>query len=72
MSLYVFSKAHEVALVLGEHIDLCVYISSRALLTRCLWPAALPGDVAPLIAVNGDSMCRHHFLHHAFLAVIII
>lgn len=45
MSLYVFSKAHEVALVLGERIDLCVYFQQR--LTHTVpAAAALPGEVA--------------------------
>lgn len=71
MILYIFSKVHKVALVLGEHIDLCVYFQQR--LTHTV-PAAgcSPGGGGPLIAVNGSSICRHHFLQHAFLAVIII
>lgn len=49
----------------------CVFQAS-ALSTPCLWLTVLSrGKVASVIAVNGDSICRHDFLQPALLSVII-
>lgn len=70
MSLYIVSKLHKSVLITGGRIDCCIS-SSRATHAGRWLTALSPGTVALLMAVNGDSICRHDFPQHAFLSVII-
>lgn len=71
MSLYIASKLHKSVLI-REDVLIAVFQAAVLCMPARGRQRCPPGTVAPLMALNGDSICSHDFPQHAFLSLIII